>query len=299
MLDLPTHVFRPVVQPGTTLGPLRRELAAETGLTDVQVVLPGTHDTASAVMAVPARSQSRQRPDWCYLSSGTWCLMGVEMPHPVINDDCRLLNFTNEGGIGGSIRLLKNITGLWLVQECRRVWRHAGRDHSWEELMRLSAAAPPLAALINPDDPAFLSPSDMPEAIRSYCRRTNQAAPADEGAVIRCALDSIALKSRWVLEGLDKLSGSRLDTILFVGVGAHIRELCQEIADACQRHVLAGPVDATALGNLLAQALAAGAVGSIAEARDVVRRSFPMEQYEPKNSAAWHDAYARFLPLVA
>lgn len=298
-LDLPTHLFRPVVPPGTQLGPLRGELAAETGLNDVQVVLPGTHDTASAVMAVPASGAAQERPDWCYISSGTWCLMGIETPRPVINDECRRLNFTNEGGVGGTIRLLKNITGLWLVQECRRAWRQAGQDHSWEELMRLSADAQPLAALVDPDDASFLNPGDMPAAIREYCRRTNQAPPASEGAVIRCALESIALKSRWVLDGLEGLSGGRLQTIHIVGGGTQNRELCQAIADACQRRVLAGPVEATALGNVMMQALAAGAVGSIAEARDVVRGSFPVEQYEPQNSAAWQDAYGKFLLLVA
>lgn len=297
-LDLPTQIFRPVVPPGTQLGPLRGELAAETGLNDVQVVLPGTHDTASAVMAVPATGTAQDRPDWCYISSGTWCLMGIETPRPVINDECRRLNFTNEGGVGGTIRVLKNITGLWLVQECRRVWRQAARDHSWEELMQLSTEAQPLAALVDPDDASFLNPGDMPEAIRAFCRRTNQAPPESEGAVIRCALESIALKSRWVLDGLEGLSGGRLETIHIVGGGTQNRELCQAIADACQRRVLAGPVEATALGNVMVQAIAAGAVASIAEARDVVRRSFPVEQYEPKNSAAWQDAYGRFLPLV-
>lgn len=297
-LDLPTHIFRPVVAPGTTLGPLRRELAADTGLAGVNVVLPGTHDTASGVMAVPAQQAASERPNWCYISSGTWCLMGVETPRPVINDECRRLNFTNEGGVGDTIRLLKNITGLWLVQECRRVWRQAGREYSWEELMRLAAAAKPLAALINPDDPSFLSPPDMPEAIRAYCRRTGQPLPADEGAVIRCALDSIALKSHWVLEGLERLVGGRLETIHIVGGGAHNRELCQAIADACQRRVVAGPVEATALGNCMVQAIAAGAVGSIAEARDVVRRSFPVDEYLPRDSAAWQAAYSHFLPLA-
>lgn len=296
-LDLPSKLLRPVVPPGTNLGPLRREVAAATGLSGAQVVLPGTHDTASAVMAVPANSTPGARPDWCYISSGTWALMGVETPRPVINDECRRLNFTNEGGIGGTIRLLKNITGLWLVQECRRAWQLAGRDYNWEELLNLAAAAPPLAVLINPDDAAFQTPGDMPNAIRDYCRRTGQTAPTDEGAVVRSALEGVALKSRWVLEGLERLVGSRLETIHIVGGGAHNRQLCQATADACQRRVVAGPVEATAIGNCMLQALASGAVGSIAEAREVVRRSFPVEEYEPKNAAAWEEAYGRFLPL--
>ncbi|HEV7223084.1 MAG TPA: rhamnulokinase family protein [Pirellulales bacterium] len=296
-LDLPAHLLRPVVPPGTNLGPLRREVAAATGLSSVQVVLPGTHDTASAVLAVPAKSAPGARPDWCYISSGTWALMGVETPRPIINDECRRLNFTNEGGIGGTIRLLKNITGLWLVQECRRIWQLAGRDYDWEELMRLAAAASPLAALIDPDDAAFQTPGDLPEAIRAYCLRTGQIAPADEGAVVRAALEGVALKSRWVLEGLERLVGGRLETIHIVGGGAHNRQLCQATSDACQRRVVVGPVEATAIGNCMMQALAGGAVGSIAEAREVVRRSFPVAEYEPQNAAAWEEAYGRFLPL--
>lgn len=297
-LELPARLLRPVVPPGTNLGPLRREVAAETGLAEANVVLPGTHDTASAVLAVPAKSAPGERPDWCYLSSGTWALMGVEMPHPVINDECLRLNFTNEGGVGGTIRLLKNITGLWLVQECRRVWRKAGRDYSWEGLLELSAAAPRLASLINPDDPAFQAPGDMPEAIRGYCQRTGQTVPRDEGAVIRAALEGVALKSRWVLEGLERLSGGRLETIHIVGGGARNRQLCQATADACQRRVVAGPVEATAIGNAMAQAIASGAIGSIAEAREIVHLSFPMEEFEPHDAAAWEDAYGRFLPLL-
>jgi rhamnulokinase len=296
-LDLPARLLRPVVPPGTNLGPLRREVAAATGLSGAQVVLPGTHDTASAVMAVPAESKPSARPDWCYISSGTWALMGVETSRPVINDECRRLNFTNEGGVGGTIRLLKNITGLWLVQECRRVWQQAGRDYSWEKLLELSAAAPSLAALMNPDDAAFQTPGDMPEAIRAYCRRTGQPPPADDGAVVRSALEGVALKSRWVMEGLERLVGGRLETIHIVGGGAHNTQLCQATADACQRRIVAGPVEATAIGNCMQQALAGGAVGSIAEAREVVRRSFPVEVYEPQHATAWEDAYGRFLPL--
>ena len=298
-LGLPARLLRPVVQPGTNLGPLRSEVAAETGLGGVNVVLPGTHDTASAVLAVPAKSTPGERPDWCYLSSGTWALMGVEMPHPVINDECLRLNFTNEGGVGGTIRLLKNITGLWLVQECRRVWRKAGRDYSWEGLLELSAAAPRLASLINPDDPAFQAPGDMPEAIRGYCQRTGQKVPADEGAVIRVALEGVALKSRWVLEGLERLSGGRLDTIHIVGGGARNRQLCQATADACQRRVVAGPIEATAIGNAMAQAIASGAIGSIAQAREIVRLSFPVEEFEPHDAAAWDEAYGKFSAFMA
>jgi rhamnulokinase len=297
-LDLPTRLLGEVVPPGTRLGPLRRDVAAETGLTGAGVVLPGTHDTASAVMAVPATGEASRQPDWCYISSGTWSLMGVEVVQPVINDECRRLNFTNEGGVGETIRLLKNITGLWLVQECRRVWQKSGRDYAWEDLNHLSAAAAPLASLVNPDDAAFQAPGDMPEAIREYCRRSGQPVPSDEGAMVRCALESMALKSRWVLEGLERLTGGRIETIHIVGGGTQNRQLCQATADACQRRVVAGPIEATALGNLMVQAIAAGSIGLIAEAREVVRHSFPVAEYDPRNAAAWEDAYGRFKAIA-
>ena len=293
-LGLPTRILGRIEQPGTKLGPLRAGLSAETGLS-AQVVLPGSHDTASAVMAVPAHSRPGVRPDWCYISLGTWALMGIESPTPVVNDKVLQLNFTNEGGVGNTIRLLKNITGLWLVQECRRVWNQGGRQWHWEDLNRMSEAARSLVSFINPDSSEFLAPDNMPEAIRAFCKRTGQAVPADEGAVLRCALDSIAMKFRHVLGMCEELSGGRIDTIHIVGGGTKNRLLCQAAADASGRRVVAGPVEATAIGNVMVQAIADGAVGSIAEAREVIRRSFDVEQYEPKNTAAWDEAYGRFL----
>jgi len=296
--ELPTGILGSVAQPGTDLGPLRPGLVDETGLAGAHVVLPGTHDTASAVMAVPAASQPGARPDWCYISLGTWALMGVESPRPVVNDQVLKLNFTNEGGVGGTIRLLKNITGLWLVQECRRVWNQAGRDWGWEDLNQLSAAAKSLVSFINPDAHQFMAPTDMPEAIRQFCRNTGQAVPDDEGAVLRCALESIAMKFRHVLGMCEELAGARIETIHVVGGGTQNRQLCQAAADACARRVVAGPIEATATGNLMMQAVAAGDVGSIAQAREVIRNSFAVEQYEPQNTAAWDEAYERFLAVV-
>ncbi|OHB85162.1 MAG: carbohydrate kinase [Planctomycetes bacterium RBG_16_64_12] len=296
--DLPTGILGPIAQPGTNLGPLRKSLAAETGLSTAEVVLPGTHDTASAVMAVPAASQPGARPDWCYISLGTWALMGVESPEPVVNDKVLKLNFTNEGGVGGTIRLLKNITGMWLGQQCRRVWNQAGRNWDWEDLKRLSAAAKPLVTFINPDAHDFLAPTDMPEAIRQFARNTGQPVPDDEGAVLRSALESIAMKFRHVLGMCEELCGGRIETIHIVGGGIQNRQLCQAAADACARRALAGPIEATATGNLMMQAVAAGDVGSIAQAREVIRNSFSVEEYEPRNTAAWDEAYGRFLGIV-
>jgi rhamnulokinase len=273
-------------------------VAAECGLPSTKVVLPGTHDTASAVAAVPARSQPGARPDWCYISLGTWALMGIESPQPLINDAVLKLNFTNEGGVGGTTRLLKNITGLWLVQECRRVWNQAGENLDWESLNQLGAAARPLSAFVNPDAQEFLAPGDMPAAICNFCRRTGQAVPESKGDVLRCALESIAMKFRHVLGMCEELAGGRLETIHIVGGGTKNRQLCQAAADACGRRVVVGPIEATAIGNLMMQAVAAGDVASIAEAREVIRRSFPVDEYEPRNTAAWDEAYAKFLKIL-
>jgi len=294
---LPTSFLGRVEPPGTRLGPIRPSVAEAVGLS-ADVVLPGSHDTASAVMAVPAASRPGERPDWCYISLGTWALMGIESPRPVVNDQVLRLNFTNEGGVGGTTRILKNIAGLWLIQECRRVWNDAGKNWGWEDLNRLSAKAGPLVSFINPDAADFAAPGDMPEAIRQFCQRTGQTVPRDEGAVLKCALDSLAMKFRHVLGMCEQLADGRIETIHIVGGGIQNRQLCQAAADACGRRVVAGPIEATATGNLMMQAVAAGDVGSIAEAREVVRRSFEVEVYEPKNTAAWDNAYERFLAVV-
>jgi rhamnulokinase len=295
---IPTHIFGPLLQPGTKLGPLRKEIGEESGLVGVPVVLPGTHDTASAVMSVPAASRSGEKPNWCYISSGTWSLMGVETPEPIISDRCYQLNFTNEGGVGGTTRVLKNIAGLWLVQECRRVWKLDGHEHGWEELIQRAGKAEPLVSLINPDDASFTAPKDMPAAIRDFCARTNQPVPESEGAVIRCALESLALRYRMVLGFLEELVGGPLETIHIVGGGAQNRLLNRMAAEACNRPVVAGPVEATAIGNVMMQAVASGAVGSIAQAREVIKTSFQVQEFAPKHPAAWNEAYERFKKLL-
>ena len=296
---VPTRMLGRIVPPGTRLGPIRGPAAEAIGLPRAQVILPGTHDTASAVMAVPAASKPGARPDWCYISSGTWSLMGVEVPEPVIDDTCRELNFTNEGGAGGTTRLLKNIAGLWLVQECRRSWKQAGRDYTWEQLVRLSSESTGLVSLIDPDDESFVAPADMPEAIRQFCRRTGQPAPETDGATIRCALESIALRYRQVLGWLEQLIDGPIETLHIVGGGIQNRQLCQMAADACHRQVLTGPVEATAIGNLMMQSISCGDVGSIAQARDVIGRSFQVECYTPRNAQPWDEAYGRFESIAA
>jgi rhamnulokinase len=297
-LGLPKQILGRIVEPGSRLGGIQPAVADETGLSGVEVVVPGTHDTASAVAAVPAASKVGVKPDWCYISSGTWSLMGVETPQPVINQRCYELNFTNEGGVGGTTRLLKNIAGLWLVQECRRVWKEAGLEYGFEDLMDKAAKSPPHAALINPDHASFVAPKGMPAAIRDYCAYTSQDPPENEGATIRAALESLALRYRMVLGYLEELIGGRIETIHIVGGGANNTLLCQMTADATNRRVLAGPVEATALGNLAIQAIASGAIGSLAQAREIIRTSFVVQEYQPKNPAPWDEAYSRFEQLV-
>ncbi|MDO4557460.1 MAG: rhamnulokinase family protein [Planctomycetia bacterium] len=297
-LGLPTDILQTLAMPGTDLGGLRASVIRETGLKTTKVVLPATHDTGSAVAAVPAKSVSGKAPNWAYVSLGTWALMGVESPVPVVTPTVSRLNFTNEGGVGKTYRILKNICGLWLVQECRRVWNLDGRNRSWEDLNQMTRQAKPLRAFINPDARDFLGPTDMPEAIRECCRRTGQVVPETEGEVIRCALDSIAMKFRQVLEMCEQITGERIETIHIVGGGIQNRILCQAAADATGRLVVTGPIEGTGIGNVVVQAIASGEFRDLAEAREVIRDSFPGEEYAPQNVGEWNDAYARFLRVA-
>jgi rhamnulokinase len=237
-------------------------------------------------------------PDWCYLSSGTWSLLGVELPRPVITAETMRYNLTNEGGVAGTTRLLKNIMGLWLVQECRRTWARQGRELSYEELTARAQVAPPFSTLIDPDHPSFLAPGDMPARVSAYCLETGQNVPANEGAMVRCCLESLALKYRWTIDRLESILNTKIQTIHVVGGGARNALLCQFTADACARPVHAGPVEATAIGNILMQALGRGRIGSISDLRTIVGRSFPVTIYEPRYTAAWADAAGRFGRLI-
>ena len=292
-LGIPMHYLPTIVEAGTVLGGLLPAVIDETGAKQMRVVAPGSHDTASAVAAVPAESA-----DYAYLSSGTWSLMGVETRQPVINADALAFNVTNEGGVCDTIRLLKNIAGLWIIQECRRTWAAEGQALSWDDIVRHASAAPPFVAQIDVDAHDFLAPGDMPARIREYCRRTGQTVPDGVGPVARVVYESLALKYRRVLEMMEALVGKRIGVLHIVGGGAQNRLLNQLTADAIGRPVVAGPFEATAVGNLLMQLLATGAVGSLAEGRALVRRSFDTETYHPTNAAAWDEAYARFRGLT-
>ncbi|MDP8225864.1 MAG: rhamnulokinase [Candidatus Lernaella stagnicola] len=280
-----------VVMPGTVIGNVREEWAAQTGCGPVPVVAVATHDTGSAIAAVPAQGE-----DWAYISSGTWSLMGVEAREPVIGDAAYEANLTNEGGVGGRFRVLKNITGLWLLQQCRRQW---DPTRSYADLAAAAQTAAPFVSLVDPDDAAFLNPDDMPTAIVDFCVRTGQPAPVGEAAMTRCIFESLALKYRFVLEQLRAVTGHEVNRIHVIGGGCQNELLCQFTADATGLPVTAGPVEATAIGNLLVQAMAMGEVESLTELRRVVRESFEMREYAPREPAAWDEVWPRFRALAA
>ncbi len=292
-LSLPVAIFGEIVPPGTVLGRMRKDVAEETGTGPLPVIAVGGHDTALAVAAVPARGR-----DFAYVSSGTWSLLGAEIDAPCINAASLAANFTNEGGVGGTIRFLKNLCGLWLVQECRRSWARGGAADSYDDLAAMAAAAPGFRCLVDVDDPAFAAPGDMPPRLQAFCRGTGQPVPETKGEIVRCALDSLALKYRHVLATLERILGKRLEPLHVVGGGARNRLLCQLAADATGRTVVAGPVEATAAGNVVMQAMALGELGSLPDARDLVRRSFEIETYDPRPGAAVEDAYARLVRMM-
>jgi rhamnulokinase len=294
---LPTQMFPEVVPPGTKLGKLRSSLAERCRLPRIEVVTPATHDTGSAVAAVPTDKSGTA--GWAYISSGTWSLMGLELPGPTLTPRALALNVTNEGGIDGTYRLLKNIMGLWLVQECRRAFERNGKSLNYAELTHLAAEARPFCSLVDPDAPAFLAPADMPAEMSKWCAARGRPAPASEGEFVRTALESLALKYRMVLAGLEELSGSKVEVIHIVGGGSQNELLNQFAANACGLPVVAGPVEATALGNVLVQARTSGALSTLAEMRQVVRASSALKHYEPRDRAHWTDAYGRFRELVS
>jgi rhamnulokinase len=294
-LGLPTHFLPQLVTAGTELGKLRPSLAKRTGLTGVKVVAPPSHDTASAVAGVPTAHTGRA--NWAYISSGTWSLMGVEVPKAVLSSRALELNMTNEGGIDGTYRLLKNIMGLWLVQQCKRSFEVAERKYDYAQLVQLAAMAKPLRSLVNPNDPRFLNPSDMPKAIQEYCRETKQPLPKTDGELVRCCYESLALKYRETLGYLEELTGIGIKVIYIVGGGSQNKLLNHFAAAACRRPVVAGPVEATAMGNLLTQIRASGELGSLSAMREVVNQSSSVACYDPPAESAWNEAAERFAGL--
>lgn len=286
----PRSAFPGIVPSGTVLGPLADSVAEETGLRGARVVATCSHDTGAAVAAVPADAGN----DWAYLSSGTWSLIGVELPGPLINEATRAANFTNEGGYGGTTRFLKNIVGLWILQECRRDWETSGEKWDYAELNRLASGAVPLRTLLNPDDARFLKPGDMPAKIQAFARETGQPVPASPGEFTRAILESLALLYRGTLFNIEQLTGRSIKKLHIVGGGSQSRLLNQFAADATGRRVLAGPVEATAIGNILVQAIADGKLASLEQLRETVRNSIPIEEFQPSGNPEWKTAFARF-----
>lgn len=285
-LGIPRDILLDPVPPGTNLGPILPEIAELTGISPIApVIAPGTHDTASAVVAVPAAPGAG---NWAYLSSGTWSLLGAELDEPCITDASMAQDFTNEGGVGGKIRFLKNIFGLWLVQECRRVWeRQEGVKLDYGAITDEAAASDPFRSIINLDDPRLFAPDDMPALIQEICRESGQPVPETHGQIVRCALESLALKYRQTLRALDDTLGRKTEVLHIIGGGTQNKLLNQMTADACGIPVVAGPVEATVLGNIGVQAMAVGALDSLETVRKVIGDSFALEHYEPRNTAEW------------
>ena len=291
---LPAKLFPRIVPSGTRLGPVLSEIAAETGLQNAEVVATCSHDTNAAIAAVPASGN-----DWAYLSSGTWSLLGVELPAPLVSNAVQTGNYSNEAGFGGTTCFLKTIVGLWILQESRRAWSLEGHDWDYATLTKEAAAAEPFRSLILPDDPRFLKPDDMPAKIAAFCRETGQPVPETPGQITRCIFESLSLLYRESLDGIESLTGNKIARLHIVGGGSQSRLLNQFTADATGRTVLAGPVEATAIGNLLIQAIALGHLTSLAELRSTVAASFPVETYQPADRPAWEQAYSRFASLRA
>ena len=292
-LGIPRKLFGEIVQPGHRVGKLLPQVLSETGKTDADVINVASHDTASAVIAVPT-----QEEDFIFISSGTWSLMGTELKQPLINAKSEAFNFTNEGGANGTIRFLKNIMGLWLIQESRRQWRREGNEYSFAQMEAWAKECKPLRCFIDPDDASFATPGNMPERVREYCRRTGQHVPETVGEVVRCVYESLALKYRKTAESINELMGRQAKVIHVVGGGTKDNFLSQMTADACGIRVSAGPEEATAIGNLMMQAIAAGEVADLKQARQIVAASFELKTYEPSSDRAmWDEAYGRFCAL--
>ncbi len=289
-VGLPSHMLGNIRDAGESLGPLLTRVAEETGARDVDVVLPGTHDTASAVAAVPAGDDG-----WAFLSSGTWSLLGIETPGPVMNERARAFELGNEVGVLGTMRPLKNISGLWLVQQCRATWEAEGDSFSYAELTRMAETSTSFSALIDPDDPSFTPAGNMPSRVVEFCLTTGQEPPTTRGEMVRTILESLALRYRMVLEAIEGIIEERKETLHIVGGGGQNLLLNQFTANAVGRQVVVGPVEATAAGNILMQMFSDGEISSLAEGREIVRRSFEPTTYLPEDADEWDEAYERFL----
>ena len=291
-LGLPEHIFTKIDKTGTIRGYLRPELCEELGLNAAAFVAVGSHDTASAVAAIPGTGS------FAFCSSGTWSLFGAEMDKPDLSPEAAAAGFSNEGAVQGGFRPLNTIIGMWIIQECRRDWIKNGMDISWDEVVNQAKAAEPLRSIINPDSPEFYAGGNMEKKIQDFCRATNQPVPETVGQVARCVYESLALKYRHALEGLEKMKGQRIDSLNIVGGPINNRFLNQLIADSLDRNVITGPVEGAAIGNLLTQAMALGDIADLAQLRQVVRNSESVETWKPNHTDAWENAYNKLLNLL-
>ncbi len=293
-MGLPTDIYPEMIYPGEQVGVLKKELAEELGVAQIPVMAVASHDTGSAVASVPVTDTK----DFIYISSGTWSLMGVELDAPVVSDKSLKYNFTNEGGVNKTIRFLKNIMGLWLIQESRRQWDREGELLSFDELERQAREATPFASLIDPDYEAFQTPGNMPEKIRDYCRMTNQKVPETKGEIVRCIAQSLAFKYRQTVENMEDVTGRKYSVINIVGGGIKDKMICQFTANATKRIVEAGPVEATSIGNVIMQAMAVGAISDLHEGRQIIKNSFDIASYEPQDSGDWDAAYEKWCEII-
>ncbi len=294
-LDIPTGMLPEIIPSGTVVGERTPRLQAECGVGPVPIIAPGCHDTASAIAAVPLEASTGQ--DWCYISSGTWSLMGVESDEPIVSDHALKLNYTNEIGVGGKVRFLKNILGLWLVQECRRQWQREGNDHSYAELTAMAERATPFGMLLDPEHSPFMAPGDMVQKIDRFCAQTKQRTPGSRGEYVRTCLETLALSYRHVVNNLEKILGRPIKVIHIVGGGTK-NELLNQMTASTDKQVIAGPVEATAIGNILVQAMAVKQISSLAAARAIVLESFDVKRYEPQDTKKWEGAYQRYLGIL-
>ena len=292
-LDIPTRLFPPIIDAGQTYGLLSDAICEELGCPKVPVIAVATHDTGSAVAAVPT-----QQDDFIYISCGTWSLFGTELPAPVINETSRKYNLTNEGGYGRTVRFLKNIMGLWLIQESRRQWIREGADVSYADLEREALAAKPFQCFINPDDPSFEMPGNLPRRVQEFCRKTGQYVPETRGEIMRCIYESLAMRYRYTRRSIEEVTGRSYEAIHMIGGGTKDRLLCQMTADACNCLVKAGPIEATAMGNIAVQLIALGEIKDLKEARRIVEASETLKQYTPEAPQAYAEAYQRFLKAI-
>lgn len=291
-LDLPVSILPEVISPGTFIGKVCNEICEETGIKEANIYAVCCHDTASAVTAVPAKEKR-----WAYISSGTWSLLGVEVPEPVINDKSFDYNFTNEGSFGGNIRFLKNIMGLWILQECRRYWEKEGKVYDYVSLTEMASKADAFYSFIDVNDNLFLFPGNMPEKVRNYCKKTGQKVPEEIGQVVRVILESLAMEYRYNIENLEDAIENKIDEVYIVGGGSQNKLLSQFAASSMRKIVFTGPVEATAIGNLLVQAIGEKEISDIYQLREIVRESFPLKIYHPENTSSWEENYEKYRKL--